>query len=65
MAGPGESGRRRLGLLAGPTRAEFLVKAGATVNTRSDTPGSVAGSDVTIAATYVPSPGDPAGPGLT
>lgn len=51
--------------LAGPARAEYLTEAKATVNTRSDAPGSLAGSDVTLTASYAPSPGDPSGSGMT
>ena len=54
-----------LGLLGGPARAEFLTQTTATVNARGDAPGSVAGSDVTLTATYAPAPGAPAMPDIT
>ncbi len=47
-----------LGLLAGGARAEFLTGANATVNTRSDLAGSVAGGDLTLTATYAPPAGE-------
>ncbi len=46
-----------LGLLGGGARADFLTGANATVNTRSDLAGSVAGSDLTLTATYAPPAG--------
>ena len=53
-----------LGLLGGEARAEFLTQATATLNTRGDGPGSVAGSDITLSATYAPDAGA-AGSGVT
>ena len=49
-----------LGVLGVEARAGFLVQADATLNARGDHPGSVAGSDITLTATYAPAAGAPA-----
>lgn len=54
-----------LGLLGGEARAEFLTQARATLNARGDSPGSVAGSDITLTAAYAPVAGASAQPDLT
>lgn len=51
-----------LGLLGGSARAEFLTEAKATLNTKSDLAGSVAGSDLTLTASYAPAAGESAQP---
>jgi hypothetical protein len=51
-----------LGLIGGAARAEFLTEAKAVLNTKSDLAGSVAGSDITLTASYAPAAGEAGGP---
>jgi hypothetical protein len=49
-------------LIGGPARGEFLTEAKATLNAESVLAGSVAGSNLTLTASYIPAAGEAGAP---